>query len=272
MRSTKDELADLNQYIAQMGGLAEEQLTNAIHSIERRDISLAEQTIRDDTLIDRLERRIEAHAIAIVEKFDPKGDDLRNVISAIKTSTDLERIGDLSKNIAKRSLVLSSQSPMPVTRNLVRMGLQTLGQLTEVLNAHSAREADRALLVWKKDAELDEIYNSLFRELVTYMMEDQRTISLATHLLFIAKNFERIGDHATNVAEIVFYLVNGHHLDDRRPKNDVTSLTAIKIGKPGTSHTQIAEDYEPVTDDDDRQDEDSSGRDRPSKLKSTSES
>ncbi len=237
MISTKDQLNDLGQYVAQMGGLAEEQLTNALHAVERRDTALAEQTIRDDSLIDRLERRIEAHAIAIIEKFDPKGDDLRSVIAAIKVSTDLERIGDLSKNIAKRSLVLSEREPMPVTRNLVRMGLQTLGQLTEVLNAHSALEADRALLVWKKDAELDEIYNSLFRELVTYMMEDQRTISLSTHLLFIAKNIERIGDHATNIAEIVFFLVNGTYLDDRRPKSDVTSLTSIDLEDPDESNT-----------------------------------
>jgi len=222
-------LSELSNELAQMGGLAEQQLANAIEAIERRDIELAQTTIGNDLQIDDLERQIESLAVRTLGLKQPSERDLRSVIAALKISTDLERIGDLSKNIAKRALVLCRKSPLPVTKSLTRMGRQSLVQVKEVLDAYSARDAQIALLVGKRDQELDELYNSLFRELLTYMMEDQRIIGLATHMLFVAKNLERIGDHATNIAEIVFYLVNGKHIENERPKGDVTSLTAVEF-------------------------------------------
>ena len=219
----------LTDEVVQMGGLSEQQLADAVETIERRDTQLAEATILGDKRIDILERQIEANAVRALSSQTPSEDDLRKVMAAIKISTDLERIGDLSKNIAKRALVLCTQSPLPVTKSLTRMGRQSLAQVKEVLDAYSVLDAQVAVLVWKRDQELDELYNSLFRELLTYMMEDQRIIGLATHMMFVAKNLERIGDHATNIAEIVYYLVNGRHIEDERPKGDVTSLTAVEF-------------------------------------------
>ena len=153
--------------------------------------------------------------------------DLRDTLAAIKIASELERVGDLAKNIAKRALVLNREPPVRLTSSLARMGKATLAQLKLVLDAYSDRDAGGAEAVWRQDNEIDEIYNSLFRELLTYMMEDPRTISLCTHLLFVAKNIERCGDHATNIAETVYHMVSGGHLATERPKADVTSSTTI---------------------------------------------
>ncbi|HEX2591369.1 MAG TPA: PhoU domain-containing protein, partial [Rhizomicrobium sp.] len=138
-----------------------------------------------------------------------------------------ERIGDLAKNIAKRAIVLNREPPIRLTQSLARMGRQSLAQLKLVLDAYSDRDAGGAETVWRQDGEIDEMYNSLFRELLTYMMEDPRTIGLCTHLLFVAKNIERTGDHATNIAEVVYHMVKGGHLAIDRPKADTTSETNI---------------------------------------------
>jgi len=153
--------------------------------------------------------------------------DLRETLAAIKIASELERIGDLAKNIAKRSLVLNREPPIRLTQSLARMGRATLSQLKRVLDAYSDRDAAGAEAVWRQDDEIDEIYNSLFRELLTYMMEDPRTIGLCAHLLFVAKNIERSGDHATNIAETVYHMVTGRHLETERPKADVTSTTNV---------------------------------------------
>jgi phosphate transport system protein len=145
-------------------------------------------------------------------------------------ASELERIGDLAKNIAKRAIVLNREQPIRLTQSLARMGRQVLAQLKQVLDAYARRDLAGAQAVWKQDGEIDEIYNSLFRELLTYMMEDPRTIGLCTHLLFVAKNIERAGDHCTNVAETVYYMVSGDHLAADRPKADVTSETSVPYG------------------------------------------
>jgi phosphate transport system protein len=153
--------------------------------------------------------------------------DLRATLAAIKIANELERIGDLAKNIGKRALVLNREPPIRLTQSLARMGRQSLAQLKMVLDAYSDRDAEAARNVWRHDEEIDELYNSLFRELLTYMMEDPRTIGLCTHLLFIAKNIERAGDHATNIAETVYHMVTGTFMRIDRPKADITSTTPI---------------------------------------------
>jgi len=153
--------------------------------------------------------------------------DLRETLAAVKTAGELERIGDLAKNIAKRALVLNREPPIRLTQSLGRMGKAAQNQLKQVLDAFTSRNAEEAEAVWARDGEIDEIYNSLFRELLTYMMEDPRTIGLCTHLLFVAKNIERSGDHCTNIAEVVYHMVRAGHLSAARPKADTTSETSV---------------------------------------------
>lgn len=231
VKSFQDELDGIAASIAQMGGLTEAQLAGAIESVARRDSELAERTVKQDKRIDALEIEVEARAVRLIALRQPMASDLREAISAIKISSDLERIGDLAKNIAKRALVIQGdfETPPRLIQGISRMGRLAQGQLKSVLDACSNRDAQMAVEVWKSDEEIDEMYNSVFRELLTYMMEDPRTIGVCTHLLFIAKNIERIGDHATNVAETVFYVVTGETMSDNRPKGDTTSTTPVGI-------------------------------------------
>lgn len=231
VRSYEEELADLGHKIAQMGGLTEQQLAEAIDAIVKRDVPLAEKIISEDEAIDQLEREIEEQAILMIAKRQPMALDLREIMAAIRISSDLERVGDLTKNIAKRTLALDGEYPARVLHGLERMGRLALRQLKDVLDSYSQRDADKALAVWQEDEEVDAMYNSLFRELLTYMMEDPRMIGPCTHLLFGAKNIERIGDHATNIAETVYYLVHGEPIEVERPKGDVTSVTRIEFPK-----------------------------------------
>ena len=224
-----DELTELNNKVAHMGGLAEEQLGRALDALRRQDMELADQIITSDKQIDALEREVEEQAILLIARRQPMAQDLREVMTAIRIASDLERIGDLAKNIAKRIHALSDDRPVRILSGLDSMGRQALEQLKDVLDAHSERNADKAMQVWRADEEVDAKYNSLFRELLTYMMEDPRNIGICTHLLFGAKNIERIGDHATNIAENVHYLVHGTLLDDERPKADVTSVTNMEF-------------------------------------------
>lgn len=221
-------LEELQTLTARMGGLAESQLTSAMDAIIKRDSALAERTIANDAKVDELGAEIEARAVRLLALRQPVADDLRLVIAAIKITPDLERIGDLAKNLAKRALVLNRAEPMRITQGLAAMGRQALSQLAQVLNAYSHRDSAAAREVRQKDGAIDEMYNSLFRELLTYMMEDPRTIGLCTHLLFVAKNLERIGDHATNIAESIVFAIEGRYLTEERPKSDVTSTLDIK--------------------------------------------
>lgn len=227
VKSFTDQLEALATGIAQMGGLAEAQLADAVEAIAKRDIALAEGAIAGDPRIDQLQQTIEDQALKLLALRQPMAVDLRETLAAIKIASELERIGDLAKNIAKRSMVLNREPPIRLTQSLARMGRATLSQLKRVLDAYSDRDAAGAEAVWRADDEIDEIYNSLFRELLTYMMEDPRTIGLCAHLLFVAKNIERSGDHATNIAETVYHMVTGRHLDAERPKADVTSTTNV---------------------------------------------
>jgi phosphate transport system protein len=226
VKSYEDELALLDRKIAQMGGLAEHILAQSFDAIERRDPKLAEQVVKADKQIDQLEREIEEQVISMIARRQPLANDLRHVMAALRITGDLERIGDLAKNIAKRALAIAHEShPKPLMTGMRHMGDLALSQLKDVLDAYASRNADRALAVWRSDEQIDSMYNSLFRELLTYMMEDPRSIGLSTHLLFGAKNIERVGDHTTNIAETVHFLVRGVNIADDRPKGDDTSST-----------------------------------------------
>jgi phosphate transport system protein len=228
VKAFTEQLEALASSVAQMGGLAEAQLADAIDAIAKRDTALAERVVGADRKVDELQQQIEEQALQLLALRQPMAVDLRETLAAIKIAGELERIGDLAKNIAKRAMVLNREQPIRLAQSLARMGGQTLGQLKLVLDAYSDRDADSAELVWKQDGEIDEMYNSLFRELLTYMMEDPRTIGLCTHFLFIAKNIERAGDHCTNVAEVVYHMVTGSHLAIERPKGDTTASARIE--------------------------------------------
>jgi phosphate transport system protein len=227
VKSFSEQLEMLANAVAQMGGLAEAQFANAIEAVAKRDTKLAESAIGSDERVDRIQQTVEDQALRLLALRQPMAVDLRTTLAAIKIAYELERVGDLAKNIGKRALILNREPPIRLTQSLARMGRQALTQLKSVLDAYSDRDSESAKSVWRQDEEIDELYNSLFRELLTYMMEDPRTIGLCTHLLFIAKNIERAGDHATNIAETVYHMVTGTYLRIDRPKADLTSTTPI---------------------------------------------
>ncbi len=228
VRAYDEDLVSLKTILAQMGGLAEDQLAKAIEALARRDTLMADQVIAQDEKVDALELSIEEKAILTIARRQPMARDLREIMVAIRISSDLERIGDLAKNLAKRVHAISEQLPRKLSTGLTRMGRLSLEQLKNVLDAYASMSEAKALEVWRGDEEVDALYNSIFRELLTYMMEDPRMIGLCTHLLFGAKNFERIGDHATNIAENVYYLVHGKPIREERPKRDTTSTTTFE--------------------------------------------
>jgi phosphate transport system protein len=222
------DLQELARMIAEMGGLAERQIGDAVDALNRRDAVLAQSVIATDTRIDNLQREIEEKAILTIARRQPMAVDLRDVVSALRVSNDLERIGDLAKNIAKRVEVLDSELNLQkVMRGVEHMTELVLTQIKDVLDAYARRDVAKAVQVWRGDEEVDAVNNSLFRELLTYMMEDPRNISVCIHLLFCAKNIERMGDHATNISETIYYMVEGQVLPDERPKGDTTSTTNI---------------------------------------------
>ena len=225
VRAYDEDLAALKTMLAQMGGLAEEQLDGAIEALVKRDTALADKIIAGDARIDVLEQQIEEKAILTIAKRQPMARDLREIMVAIRISSDLERIGDLAKNTAKRTHAISDALPRKLVSGLTRMGLLAQEELKNILDAYAQADSEKAMAVWRADEDLDALYNSIFRELLTYMMEDPRNIGLCTHLLFGAKNLERIGDHATNIAENIYYLVNGKSIAEERPKKDQTSVT-----------------------------------------------
>jgi phosphate transport system protein len=222
------DLQELARMIAEMGGLAERQIGDAVDALNRRDAPLSQSVIAADTKIDSLQREIEEKAILTIARRQPMAVDLRDVVGALRVSNDLERIGDLAKNIAKRVEVLDSELNLKkVMRGVEHMTELVLTQIKDVLDAFARRDVVKALQVWRGDEEVDAVNNSLFRELLTYMMEDPRNISVCIHLLFCAKNIERMGDHATNIAETIYYMAEGHALPDERPKGDNTSTTHV---------------------------------------------
>ena len=221
LRAYDEELEGLTAELSRMGGLAEVEVGDSVRAIARRDVALAQTVINHDIRLDEIEAEIERRAIRMIALRQPVADDLRRTVAALKISSNLERCGDLAKNIAKRALVIAESDPItPLTRSIERMGELVSGRLKDVLDAFAARDIDRARTVWQRDNEVDEHYDSIFRELLTYMMADPRTITSCAHLLFVAKNLERIGDHATNIAEIILYEVTGEQITDQRPKLD----------------------------------------------------
>jgi phosphate transport system protein len=225
VKAYDDDLASLKSMLSQMGGMAEEQLAKSIEALVRRDTKLAEMVVQADEKLDAMEIAVEEKAVLTIAKRQPMARDLRNIMVAIRIAADIERIGDLAKNIAKRSHAIYDNIPQRLTKGLSRMGELGQSQLKLVLDAFAASDADKAMDVWLHDEDIDALYNSIFRELLTYMMEDPRMIGACTHLLFATKNIERIGDHATNIAENIYYLVHGEMLKEQRPKKDKTAVT-----------------------------------------------
>jgi phosphate transport system protein len=215
------DLQDLARMVAEMGGITEKQIADSVVALAKRDANLAQSVIAIDPTVDGLQREIEERAILTIARRQPMAVDLREIVGALRVSNDLERIGDLAKNIAKRVVALGNEfHPQKVIRGVEHMSDLVLSQLKDVLDAYARHDLDKAMVVWRGDEEIDAVNNSLFRELLTYMMEDPRNITFCTHLLFCAKNIERMGDHATNIAETVHYIVEGRALADERPKGD----------------------------------------------------
>ena len=227
VRSFDQELEKLRRLIVQMGGLAESQIEAGIQCVARRDANLAAAVVRDDERLDHYEQEIVAGAIRLLALRQPLATDLREVVSALKIAADLERMGDYAANLAKRAIALSQTPPVRPMSGIPRMGRLVLEVLALVLDAYTARDVGKALEAWSRDEEIDDLYTSMFRETLTYMMEDPRNITPCTHLLFVAKNLERIGDHATNVAETIHFMVHGEPIRVARPKGDVSSFEVI---------------------------------------------
>ena len=215
------DLENLRRTIAEMGGVAEKMMTDATEALVRRDTALAQAVIIADKRLDVLQREVEERSVLLIAQRQPMAIDLRETISSIRVSGDLERIGDLAKNIAKRVVAISDQAqPQKIVLGVQHMSDLVQEQLKDVLDAFASRDVAAARDVWERDGAIDALYNSLFRELLTYMMEDPRNITTCTHLLFCAKNIERIGDHATNIAETIYYMTTGSQPEGERPKDD----------------------------------------------------
>ncbi len=227
--SFDDDLKDLARRITEIGGMAERAVDDAVQALIHVDLNRAQQVIEDDRKIDILQRDIEEKAILTIARRQPMAQDLREIMAAIHIANDLERVGDLAKNTAKRVVAIGGEmQPKKLMHGVEHLSELALEQLKNVLDAYAARDLDTALSVWRRDNEIDVLYTSLFRELLTYMMEDPRNISLCTHLLFCAKNIERIGDHATNIAETLNYVITGKPMAEERPKKDNSSLTSVE--------------------------------------------
>ena len=228
-RAFDTDLEDLTRKVAGMGGLAEKQIADAIDALSRRDHELARKVVAADAAIDVLQLEIEEKAILTIARRQPMAVDLREIVAALRIANDLERIGDLAKNIGKRVLALSGEFPsQKVIRGVEHMTALVLEQIRHVLDSYATRDVSVALTVWKSDKEIDAICTSLFRELLTYMMEDPRNITFCIHLMFCAKNIERMGDHATNIAETVHYMIEGQPITEPRPKGDTTSFAMME--------------------------------------------
>jgi len=228
VKSFDEELARLSDLISRMGGLAETQLEDSIEALQKRDSSLAEGAIEIDRVIDAHHAEVDELAIRLLALRQPMAADLRHIVTALKVAPIVERIGDYSKNVAKRTIALNQVPPVKPLFTIPRMGRLVREMIKDVLDAFSNADVGMARDVWARDKEVDDMYDSLFRELLTYMMEDARNITACTHLLFVARNIERIGDLATNVAELVHYQVEGEPLVEDRPKADEASVTIVE--------------------------------------------
>lgn len=227
VKSYDDELRRLRDLIVRMGGLVESQLQDCLAAVSRRDIEAAERVIAIDPQVDAIEREVDANVIRLLALRQPVAVDLRNIVAAMRIAADLERAGDYATNVAKRAIVIAQMPSGPVVTGVMRINRMALEAIKDVLDAFVANDAAKAVDVWNRDDLIDKLYTGIFREIVTYMMEDARTISACAHLMFMAKNLERVGDHATNIAEIMYYAITGQTLPDARPKGDLTVSAAI---------------------------------------------
>jgi phosphate transport system protein len=229
-RAFDTDLQQLARMIVDMGHLDDEQIAAATEALMKYDTALASRVVAADDRVDALQKAVEEKAIAIIARRQPMAVDLREIVGALRISNDLERVGDLAENVAKRVLLLTDKFRInEVMLQFQRMVRLVRDQLTRVLQSYERRDVAEALDVWRKDREVDAINTSLFRELLTYMMENSHNITFCTHLLFCAKNIERMGDHATNIAETVYYIVEGHPLTEERPKADITSTQKVPL-------------------------------------------
>ncbi|MDE2005208.1 MAG: phosphate signaling complex protein PhoU [Rhodospirillales bacterium] len=228
LRSFDQELAHLRDLISEMGGNVESQVALSARAILEHDTALAAQVVESDKRVDALEHEVEQLVIRTLALRQPMAGDLRQVVAALKITGDLERIGDYAANVAKRTVVLAQYPRQYSLAGLAHMARLVQENLKTVIDAVGEADAEKAVHVWRSDLAIDDIYNGLFRELITYMMEDPRNITPCTHLLFIAKNLERIGDHATNIAETLHYAVTGQTLTDARPKGDVSAFAVVR--------------------------------------------
>lgn len=225
VKSYDDERGRLTNEILRMGEMSAAQLESALDVVERRDDKAAERIIANDEAIDALEHEVSQDVMKLALR-GPMARDLREILSALRIAADIERIGDYAANVAKRSTALNLAPPLPYTRGLTVLGQLAVRQVREVLVAFRDSDPDAAQRVRAQDAEIDTVYTSLFRELLTYMMEDPRAITPSTHLLFMAKNIERIGDHATNIAENIWFMVKGDEPLPPRDKRDFTNTVS----------------------------------------------
>ena len=228
VKSFDEELSVLDNVIARMGGLAEAQFASAITALARRDSTLASSVIAADAKVDGLQNEIDQRALRALALRQPMANDLRTIVGTLRIAGELERIADYAANLAKRSIALNQAPVMPSVTTVARMAELVRAMIKDVIDAYLERSVEKARDVWRRDTDVDAIYNSLFRELLTYMMEDPRNITPCTHLLFIAKNIERMGDHATNIAELVEFLVTGTRVREERPKQDRTAFAVVE--------------------------------------------
>jgi len=228
VRSYDEDLKRLLEMISRMGGLAERQVADGAQALMRRDTDLAADVVQRDLALDEMEREIETFCVRLLALRQPVAQDLRLIVACMKISQDLERIGDYARNGAKRAIVVAQQPGLGSFNGFARMAELVQENLKDAIDALVEGDAAKADAVWAADAPIDGIYNGIFREMLTFMMEDPRNITAATHLLFIAKNMERIGDHATNIAERVHFAVLGKNMTDERPKADVSSSAVVR--------------------------------------------
>ena len=227
VKSYDEELKRLTGELQRMGQLALDQLDAAIEAVMERDSEAATRVARSDAAIDTLVHDVSHDVVRLLALRQPMARDLREILAALRIATDIERIGDYAANVAKRSIVLNQSAPVQLVNALPRLATIAESLVADVLAAYRDYDTDKALAAWARDEELDEQYTGLFRELLTYMMEDPRNITPCTHLLFMAKNLERIGDHATNIAENIYFLVTGAQITQARRKGDTTSLLPV---------------------------------------------
>lgn len=228
VKSYDEQLKRLRDTLMRIGGIVENALAEAMNAMVRRDAALASAVVQRDAEVDALHRSVEDQAVRLLALRQPMANDLRMIVGAIRIALDLERVGDYAANIAKRVMVLSQLPPVVSVGPIQRMGRIVLEMLKDTLDALSSNDAEKAHSVWQRDEQVDEAYNAVFRNLLTYMMEDPRNITPCAHLLFVAKNIERIGDHATNVAETIRFVVLGEEMEAERPKGDDSAFAIVE--------------------------------------------